>query len=386
MEKAHELRPIYFNKPSPTQDKIMWVKLIASFKLQETGHPYYHTNEWEILCQKESTEVYEYKPITEILLQECALAPLVYQWKIDFNAIFNEEHASGKKSNDHLIDPHDPKRPPDDMKYGILEQQYPFYLNTSHMSLYSGNATGCISAVRYDSNRETYIGQIQYPNGTTENEILTEQWVKDNFDENFMKALSDASSKRKQRYVMVPPGDVRLIRPQFIKRSNPVIKYPQGTENTCVFSAMTSVMHYLGFAEDAEKLDVCRKLFYDSPSHLEKLEGVMKHVVYCVQTNCKRFISNRMQKVLNLNFDVVNHQFLRNEIAIITLWAENGDRSHTVAICNNFIFDSNANHALDFNRASLDECSAGKFARVWKGYYFHQRKENPKNWLKLMAK
>jgi hypothetical protein len=63
---------------------------------------------------------------------------------------------------------------------------------------------------------------------------------------------------------------------------------------------------------------------------------------------------------------------------LVTLWGDNGDHSHTVAVCDNYIFDSNACHALDFNQDSLNECIGCHYQRVWKGYYFHEREENPK--------
>jgi hypothetical protein len=147
---------------------------------------------------------------------------------------------------------------------------------------------------------------------------------------------------------------------------------------------MASVMHYLGFHEDAKLLDSYRIEFYESPYYLERIETVLKHLVFSVQHNCKQFVADRMQKSVNRHFDLLHHIFLPSEIALITLWGENGDHSHTVVICDNLIFDSNASNAMDFTQAALNECCGCRFVAVWKGYYFHQRKEAPKNWLTLI--
>jgi hypothetical protein len=281
----------------------MWVKCLATFVIGETNTPYFDECKWHILCMKESQDEYKYNSITEKHLEECVQANLVFNWKIDINALFNNEYATGLIDPQHLMDMNDPDLPPADNKFGLLSVCYSYYIKTCHMSIYSGNTTGTVSGVRYEGRDNTYFGMVQYPSGETEIEELTAEWVNQNFEECFLQALKTSFLEGKKKFINVPPGDVRHVRECFIKIDNPIVFYPQHQSNTCVFSAMASVLHYSGYFVNAKFVDNLREQFYGSERYAQELEFVMKRLIKELIANCSQFMVRRRIRQLNKNFD-----------------------------------------------------------------------------------
>ena len=70
--------------------------------------------------------------------------------------------------------------------------------------------------------------------------------------------------------------------------------------------------------------------------------------------------------------------YIQECILTVILLGSDGSVSHSVSICQNFIFDANLTHAIEFNKKSLDWCCStpehkSSFDRYYKAIYNYPR-------------
>jgi hypothetical protein len=387
--KQNEIAP---HNSSPTcnidttniADKIIWIKVIIVYNLVESIITE-NTIEWYILCENESQKSYLYKPIAEELLQVILGEDGNYktsQWVRKCNKSFCLENFIQKKAHEHAIDIKDPHFDLKNFQFGELLKPNPFYIDTSGEELYSENAPGTISAIRYNNNTKKFIGLIKLPGGISIKEPLSVTWLKENFSEEMIQNWMKKSVNNKLRYTNIPPGSSNVIPSLYVNANNPTIKFLQMEEKTCAYDSFSSVLYHLGYNNEAELLQTFKnnfahKICVSMPSQV--MQNIIQFVIG--SSSMKKFTSKYLCKKINSSFRVMKWNFSPGEIIFSTLWTVDGDIGHAVCIYDKYIFDSNTHHALDLSQENLNVSCIGIFSNLHIGYLFHYRSDDKNEFL-----
>ena len=81
---------------------------------------------------------------------------------------------------------------------------------------------------------------------------------------------------------------------------------------------------------------------------------------------------------LSKSLNVLQYKFEKDEFMFVSLWTEDADIGHAVCIRENYIFDSNCQHALNLSKEMLDVSCNGVFCKIHTGYLFHSCKKERK--------
>ena len=101
---------------------------------------------------------------------------------------------------------------------------------------------------------------------------LPNEWVEKELRPDFIKRLKEVCTGAKKGFIDVPLGDCRPLVPSMDCSKNPLIKYPQGSKDTCAFSALASAVHYCGYQDAARSLmDYC-DVFYEGGNNVSAAE------------------------------------------------------------------------------------------------------------------
>ena len=176
------------------------------------------------------------------------------------------------------------------------------------------------------------------------------------------------------QYVPVPVGAVRKSTLENFRRlqveNAPAVKYFQGSRDLCVFFSVASVLHYIGFEEEAKML---ARLGEEKEGGTEQLAEL------------NSFISKTLPKwvqvkKINRGFDWTDMDDV--SFAVIVLETTSGARNHAVSIFRGMIFDSNEHEAILLSKEGLNCCVGGgdgtKYRCVCGGYQYIARASNKK--------
>jgi hypothetical protein len=273
----------------------------------------------------------------------------------------------------------------DDTQYYWLDlQQMKFVMNLTMTN---------ICALRYDHQVKKIYGLEHDPilDKNIQAGELCKEWVHHNFDKEIIDQIVDFNDPGKQKtkeemksingskYFKVPVGNANpnMIIPDFIKHPQIIFRQEVG-EDSCCFKSLASAIHYLGMIDVANvivsywyeyKNDNCKvfdrimqwaytKLLHEESVHLQYFRT--KHCSKCT----------RITKNDNILLTTINPK----DILWINLLAYDGDCSHTVAVCDNYIFDSNFHNAMPLSQENLNRsCGGSNFVRIKLGYWFHYR-------------
>ena len=146
--------------------------------------------------------------------------------------------------------------------------------------------------------------------------------------------------------------------------------YQQGKTDSCLLYGLASALAFFG-----EQIGA--KAIYNL--HSRKNQG------YNIQWNLA------FEKMTSLNWVPVKYEenfseetlrkfpYIQECILTVILLGLDGSVSHSVSICQNFIFDANRTHAMILNEKSLDWCCSApghksSFDRYYKAIYYYPRK------------
>jgi hypothetical protein len=182
---------------------------------------------------------------------------------------------------------------------------------------------------------------------------VCEDWVREQFSDQFVNELK----KNYKGFWDVPVGDYKeshLFRyPHLIVRGAPKIKYQQKDEmNLCVPNALASVLHELGFTEEAITIhEYGLKQLLNSPAMdainmiFEKAKEVLPKWLRVTKfPNKKRTIKLSSEEV--------------TAIILGVLETSDGHRSHAVAVHGGYIYDANEIIAIPCTKEGLDYCTS----------------------------
>ncbi len=308
--------PISFERDN-TQEHIKLVRMvIIMHKVSKQKRLHNHV-EWSIICEREFNGSYNYSPIAEELIQVIVNGlmngPTTHEWIEACRNIFEREHKTKTRDSDHFIDVKDKDFESQNIKFGHYGVKIPYYVNVEHLEYYSRNAQGLISSISYRPIEQKFNGLTQYPDGRVVKEPLSDEWVKENFPDEMYDYFKN-NSDTKVRYLNVPPGDTNTIPLQFIKSSNPVIKYQQNEEKTCAFSSMSSTLHYLGYTKLATQLQLFKETFYQEQFR-HAPDKVLQSIVSFVTGTKKeyQFTPKYACKKISSNIDVLRHEYVKGD-------------------------------------------------------------------------
>jgi hypothetical protein len=365
-------------------DEIIMVKAVIIYFLVD-DEVNEKSIEWLILCEKEAKADYLYQPIAEELLQEIMGEDgknILSRWLRNFKKIFRLEKFIHKKSHDHLIDDQDPDYTPSDNLFGELLKPVPFYVETTNEGFYSKNATGTISAIRYNNKSQKFIGLIKLPGGKSIKEPLSGCWLKENFPQEMIENWIKKYSRNKISYTNIPPGSTDIIPSYLIQTTNPEVKYLQKEEKTCAYDSFSSILYFLGYSNEAEIMQNYKYKYYET-IFVTQPGQVMQNIIHFVtgSSNMNKFTSKYLCKKINSSFRVLKWKFSPGEFIFASLWTVDGDIGHAICISDNYIFDSNCPHSLALNQDNLNISCNGIFSNLHIGYLFHSRDEDKKLFL-----
>ena len=177
----------------------------------------------------------------------------------------------------------------------------------------------------------------------------TEDEIRKAFGNRFVDELMASEG----RFVNVPVGDFRKStlekHPELILPGAPLMEYRQSEDQQlCAFKSLASVLHYLGWKEEAKKLNAIGE-----KEGMSTVDG-WKRLWHACKDILPRWVEiSRMPD----NFSWIN-DLKKDMILCAVLHTSDGHKSHAVTFHGGFIFDSNESIAIPLRHMSLNYCSS----------------------------
>lgn len=221
-----------------------------------------------------------------------------------------------------------------------------------------------IRAYRINENKLGYQGLCK---GDSRSIELAENWVVSNFPTTFVQQLKNDVNDH--QWVQIPPGapSEAEIDPAMILEGAPKIRYLQGSKAYCLFYAMASALHFVGYKHVAAQLV--------STAQGQGVKGDFKATVRTIVCQNLKYLQPHSYKQGQYNpFENISIY-----PAFLILQGEDGSINHAVATVGPWIFDANLRRALYLSRESLDWCvsTSTKKEKFKNVYYAMHFKEHP---------
>lgn len=262
---------------------------------------------------------------------------------------------------------------------GILahRQYYYFDLRELQKIYYINVSTRQISGLCYQPTTKTFVGLEKYRehgNRKFRQVPLETDWVHQNFDKVVVQAAKQKAASDRNRYVKVPVGIGRPTESSKDIRNNPPIAYPQYGEDTCVFSSLSSALHYLEYQDIALQIDDLKKTLMKE-KYATIFENLMGQVHAFLHDKSYPYFRKAcvISKLTNCeNFDLLVEASKKpKNLYHVVLRSEDGAENHAICVVNNFIFDGNYTNAKKLSLESLNtSCGDSPFDGVASGYKF----------------
>jgi hypothetical protein len=209
-------------------------------------------------------------------------------------------------------------------------------------------------------------------NNATKKVELSEDWVEKNFQPDYVQYLQSHLSD-KPEFLLVPIGSSRTVATCQEVDNNPIVQYQQVGENLCAFASLSSCLHFIGFQEEASRLNIQWQDYYSQAS-LKESHWIMELIIDQIQVdpNFYHLRSKYTWVKLKQNHNILEMEGLNDgDIRWVSLWSEDGGSNHAVGVVGNYIFDCNCTNALPLTQQSLDECCVNSaFVSIRQGYHF----------------
>jgi hypothetical protein len=198
---------------------------------------------------------------------------------------------------------------------------------------------------------------------------LEESWVAENFSKEFIARVKNEGETRKNRFFYLPPGAPRTNDgSDLINPANPIVKYRQHGEYSCLFSSLASALYYFGLHKSAMHMALLAPNYVsNSYEGLDVWPALLKEMRKC----CKKLQPQKIQ--LLSSYDIFEN--ISEYPRVLQLKDADGNTQHAVTIVGTYIFDANCARALTLTRENLDYCCstdaiASTFLGVFHGYHF----------------
>ena len=136
---------------------------------------------------------------------------------------------------------------------------------------------------------------------------------------------------------------------------NPVVMYQQGCADTCVvLCSAASAFAYFGENQLA-------RILYDlSQTQHKGQKNSYQILLQAVAKSPFEYIPIRRLSENGVTYQSENAEMVFSIPRVATLRSADGGIGHAVAFCQNWIFDSNLDHALAFSESHLNWCCRGE--------------------------
>jgi hypothetical protein len=190
---------------------------------------------------------------------------------------------------------------------------------------------------------------LGYTANTKEYIELAEEWVRSNFDENYLDQVI-CCSRSKKPFILIPPGDNR--KHSFTApTTGPIIHYQQKDgERTCMVYALASAIHVTG------RTEIAAMIFNNSKRYVNAAENAFKLFVDDLRLSRKLFRTKFNYP--STKTDLVGD--IGTGIYLTRIRGSDGKDDHCVAVTSKWIFDSNFKHALPRNMESFNLCCSSE--------------------------
>ena len=204
------------------------------------------------------------------------------------------------------------------------------------------------------------------------------EFVKDTFKKDFLKKCR----KELNMFHLVPAGkgkiaeDKDYIKQQFgnitftfPRDGFPVILYRQELRDDCIFCGLASALEFFGAHKTGVLINAQRFKKYNK----NQTDWQVAHDV--MMKNGWITIAYESRNDTNI---IGKYPYFKECILMVILLGSDGSVSHSVSICQNYIFDGNRRHALPMSKKSLDWCCSApgvsvEFKAFYSAVYFHPR-------------
>ena len=199
-------------------------------------------------------------------------------------------------------------------------------------------------------------------------------------DDDFLKDLPAKFLSEVKRmhhgFVDIPVGDFKVSHvqqhPNLVVNDAPSLRFRQSDgEDLCVSKALASVLHILGFTEQAQLINQYGKTQLEGGSvHVLKKVGQFATLVLPPWIQRKE-----LKKSKSFDWQRLKEKSMERSILVGVLTESDGNASHAIAIHGGFVYDANESFALPLCKEALDYCCStqeirNEFLHFQKGMIF----------------
>lgn len=383
---ADKFEPLYTFKDPNMDQTLHFIKCTISWDhdlhLRSKGKKLELSNVvWSVRCENENT----YIKVEEYFLKDIITDSEVHRLLNAAVALSREEIKKvgifkDKNGVQRLIDDENDSTCKGRQRIGNIlypqEIYFNMFLENPNKKYTFNRTTTQVSKLRYDVHKNIFYGieKTNEKNNRAEKVVpLPIEWVEHQW-KNQQMALQNIKKKAEEgmkHFIEVPVADAIVITPTMDINMNPVIKYPQGEEPTCVFSSFASALFYLDYPDEAEAIHDFGKQFLSNPdSRFDRImNSLIQHVINDAAFAHFRRKYSPIQKVsctYDILMDSTKHP---TYIKLVVLKQSDNHQSHAITVVDSFIFDSNATNTLPLSLEGLNVCCGdADFVSIVHGY------------------
>ena len=257
----------------------------------------------------------------------------------------------------------------------LLPQIYYFDMRKFKTHYFVSTDDHQITGLYYDEVRNKFFGltkQIVNKQTYVRNIEMEDEWVQQNFHEDFLDLIKRKSNQLRRKFIKVPVGKAKPITSPSCNLKNPEIRFLQNGIDNCVFASIASALSYMGYEPLASLIWKYQEEFIKTQYTNDTYGSVVRIVNEKIgELKIKPFNQKyQLRKILKPNsFNLIELGRQNPHILYhVVLMGTDGSENHCVCVFNNYIFDGNYTHAWYLEQESLDECIDSTFIGIAYGY------------------
>ena len=178
---------------------------------------------------------------------------------------------------------------------------------------------------------------------------------------------------------MERPQVVSLV-PSIVEPTKAIIPiiFNQEDRPTCITSALANGLNFMGYEIEAKSMeDFGRNYVKEMGSSLELISQAPLYLIQLMKRH--QWQLRALVKHKNIAFDIL-HEIPTGDLKCLQLLSSDGDDTHSVAVIDNWVFDSNYPYAMPLTRETLNDICGNNikvnpptYVRVKYGYSFVKR-------------
>ena len=370
-----------YNMHCPLQDvEFKFHMLLSSATIDDNNYKYFHITEEALsdLCHKTELKSWKEKAVI-IFLNNFSVSNKPIYPNDDINDPCFLQYQKNRCCYNYPV-----------YVYVPMEKEYAYIPNEEQLE---------VSAVGYHRKLNTFYGLILLPDGRRSYEEVDEEWIIANdwgkwYDTNdIIQLIKDTTANSHPKFLKCGWGFLRMnnltdddynkrMRRLYHNQSTPCLKYHEPEEQTCAFTSLGSVLHYIGFPNEANHIYHLKNTF--PPMRPGYKFNILEYLLQNLATNANfynfRKEGYKMQRLRGSHTELFNPydwNFEKGEFLLGVVWDINGFHFHMCCICDGLVFDGSLPYAVKIKPDIFDIICDSKFVKIRGGIYFHQRNNPP---------